>query len=325
MRAAAASRCSWRPHPSPAAPAAGRCSRRAAPAARAAAQEEQQQQHAAAPPGGGGGPGDAAGARGLDVEYAHYALRGAGPGEPATRAVPAWVALVDAAGRALLVTRVAPPADLPPGAAHVGGVPPAETAGAPPLGDVMRALAALAEGRLLVGHGLAKDLAALAWAHPARLRFDMMAHPAFCNAAGNARSLRRLAAAHLGLAIQGGEPPAPPAPPPARGRRRARRGPPPAPRPRHDPVEDAAAAMRLFQEARRRSAQRGGAAAGAAAVRLTRVPPRAQVVVPASYDGRVAAATEALLRDMRARRGALDGEEGEEGGEEEEAEELEAG
>ena len=50
---------------------------------------------------------------------------------------------------------------------HVGGLPPPLWQHAPPLGEVRARLAALLAGRILVGHHLSKDLAALALAHPA--------------------------------------------------------------------------------------------------------------------------------------------------------------
>jgi hypothetical protein len=38
--------------------------------------------------------------------------------------------------------------------------------------------------------------------HPLDQRLDTMSHPAFCNKAGSALSLKQLAAHHLGMAIQ---------------------------------------------------------------------------------------------------------------------------
>jgi hypothetical protein len=49
---------------------------------------------------------------------------------------------------------------------------------------VVAQLQQLAAGRLLLGHGLAKDLAALGMSHPQHLMFDTMTHPAFCNKVG---------------------------------------------------------------------------------------------------------------------------------------------
>lgn len=130
-----------------------------------------------------------------------------------------------------------------------GGVPLSLLAGAPPLEQVVDALAALAHGKLLLGHGLAKDLAALGWlAHPHNARFDTMSHAAFCNAAGNARSLRVLARHFLGRDIQGGGGGGDGTSGHGRGggrqqRQRKAKG-------QHDPEEDAAAVMELYEQVR---------------------------------------------------------------------------
>jgi hypothetical protein len=70
---------------------------------------------------------------------------------------------------------------VPPGARICGGVPAAAWADAPSLPAVVLQLQQLAAGRLLLGHGLAKDLAALGLSHPQQLLFDTMSHPAFRN------------------------------------------------------------------------------------------------------------------------------------------------
>lgn len=56
----------------------------------------------------------------------------------------------------------------------MGGAPPALWQGAAPLEDVRRRLAALLAGRILVGHHLRKDLAALALAHPPEATRDTL-------------------------------------------------------------------------------------------------------------------------------------------------------
>ncbi|KAI8465560.1 MAG: hypothetical protein J3K34DRAFT_525288 [Monoraphidium minutum] len=78
-------------------------------------------------------------------------------------AVAAWVALVDERGAVLLDTRVRQEDQVPRGASwrHWGGVPLAACASAPPRAAVLAALLPLLEGRLLVGHGVARDAAAL--------------------------------------------------------------------------------------------------------------------------------------------------------------------
>lgn len=67
------------------------------------------------------------------------------------------------------------------GARCFGGVSRSAWAAAPPLSEVVQQLQALAAGKLLVGHGLAKDLSALGLKHPQHLMYDTMTHPAFCN------------------------------------------------------------------------------------------------------------------------------------------------
>jgi len=139
----------------------------------------------------------------------------------ATGSAAAWVAAVDRRGGLLLDSHCRP--DLPPGARCIGGVRPEDYAAAPPAGRVAEQVAQLLRGRLLVGHGLAKDLAALGLGGaPGLCQYDTMAFPPFQNAAGNARSLAALAAQHLQVRqLQ-------------------------APGRPHDPRVDAAAAMRLY-------------------------------------------------------------------------------
>jgi hypothetical protein len=162
----------------------------------------------------------------------------------------------------------------------------------PPLTTVCQQLQQLIQGKLLIGHGLIKDLAALGASHPPSLCFDTMNHPAFASKSGSARSLKYLAEKHLGLQIQ--QP---------RSRRRGRKGNragvaevtgrSDARRQQqqeqlgkgqeqssggvyegytgHDPLEDAAAVMLLYQ----------------------------QVVRPQTYEGLVEQQTAQLLEDMR--------------------------
>jgi len=73
---------------------------------------------------------------------------------------------------------------------------------APPLQKVVQQLQCLLQDQLLVGHGLAKDLAALELVHPPGLQFDTMTYTAFCNKAGNAKSLKQLAQQYLNRQIQ---------------------------------------------------------------------------------------------------------------------------
>lgn len=84
----------------------------------------------------------------------------------------------------------------------MGGVPPAACASAPTLQQVQQELQQLTAGQLLVGHYLAKDLAALGLGHPPQLRFDTMTFPPFCNKAGSSRTLKQLAQQFLSQDIQ---------------------------------------------------------------------------------------------------------------------------
>ncbi|KAF6253804.1 hypothetical protein COO60DRAFT_386325 [Scenedesmus sp. NREL 46B-D3] len=211
----------------------------------------------------------------LDVEYAHMRLA-----DGAEVSSPAWVALLDQHCAVLLKTYVKP--EVPAGARCFGGVPPAAWAAAPALPEVVAALQLLAGGRLLLGHGLAKDLAALGMNHPQHLMCDTMTHPAFCNKAGNSRSLRQLAKAFLGLNIQQQQHPKQQQlklpshrqhqASTGKGRRQQQQQQ-ALRRAQHDPEEDAAAVMRLYQ----------------------------QVVLPSTYEGQVAAATQQLLLQIKQR------------------------
>ena len=71
-----------------------------------------------------------------------------------------------------------------------------------PLSTVRQQLQQLIQGKLLIGHGLTKDLAALGVSHPPSLCLDTMSYPEFASKSGSARSLKHLAEKHLGLQIQ---------------------------------------------------------------------------------------------------------------------------
>ncbi|GBF97796.1 hypothetical protein Rsub_10221 [Raphidocelis subcapitata] len=258
----------------------------------------------------------------VDVEFSHW--RAPGRGEAA---VAAWVAAVDEGGATLLDARIGDAAgQLPPPAAqwrHCGGVPPGECAGAPPRGQVVARLLQLLEGRLLVGHGVARDAAALgleARAAPGAppgflcLRspcgavvpaYDSKAFPGFQGRGGGARTLAQLVRQHLGRELRGGADAAPAAVTGdgagSSGGRPAANGPAPPPpawvpsggRARHDAVEDARAAAELFARVARPRLLLDAAAAGAPGA-------------AAAYDRLVGVATAQLL--ARAGGGGVRGE-----------------
>ncbi|KAL4430177.1 hypothetical protein ABPG77_004959 [Micractinium sp. CCAP 211/92] len=157
----------------------------------------------------------------LDVEYAHLRLA------PGGRHVslPAEVCAVDAEGRVLLYEHCNPLGQLPEQQRrrwrHVGGAPPALWQHAAPLSEVRQRLAALLQGRILVGHHLRKDLAALALSHPAEATRDTLQYRELQGRRGSGRKLADLSAERLGRRIQ-------------------------APGRRHSPREDAQAAMDLY-------------------------------------------------------------------------------
>lgn len=108
----------------------------------------------------------------------------------------------------------------------LGGVSPTHCNAAPDIDVVLQHLQVVTAGRLLLGHGISKDLTALGLEHPKQLLFDTMAYPGFCNQAGNALNLKQLAKQFLKLDIQQDRP---------RAQQRKRRRKPP--QPAHDSVE----------------------------------------------------------------------------------------
>lgn len=129
-----------------------------------------------------------------------------------------------------------------------GGVPYSLCAEAPSLADVRQQLKSLLTNKILIGHGLAKDLAALGLSHPQNRRYDTITYPGFCNRAGNAKTLQDLSKQFLNLDIQ-----QQPRQGQTRGSGSQRRGRGGSARRRqrggqHDPEEDAAAVMKLYQQ-----------------------------------------------------------------------------
>ncbi|GLC33727.1 hypothetical protein PLESTM_000104700 [Pleodorina starrii] len=186
----------------------------------------------------------------LDVEYTHVQL----PGGGGRRSLATWVCLVDRFGGVPLKTHISLPLEetggngagaggpaagrdgtLPAGTRVVGGVPRSALVGAPPLERVRASLLDLLRSggcRVLVGHGLTKDLRALGVGEraTATLRrrhgvklYDTMSYGKFRGRGGTARPLARLASELLdGRVIQAG----------GSGR--------------HDPEEDARAVLDLY-------------------------------------------------------------------------------
>ncbi|KAI3438838.1 hypothetical protein D9Q98_001255 [Chlorella vulgaris] len=157
----------------------------------------------------------------LDVEYTHLKL------VPGGRHVtlPAEVCAVDAGGRVLLYEHCNPSSEGPLASQqqqwrHVGGLPPALWRVASPLGEVRQRLAALLQGRILVGHHLSKDLGALQLHHPWADQRDTLRYRQLQGRRGAGRKLRQLSAEKLGREIQRTK--------------------------RHSPREDAQAAMDLY-------------------------------------------------------------------------------
>ncbi|EFJ45313.1 hypothetical protein VOLCADRAFT_94404 [Volvox carteri f. nagariensis] len=224
----------------------------------------------------------------LDVEYTHVQLP-----DGSRQSLATWVCLVDRFGGVPLKSYAALPdseggdgkeGQLPAGTRIVGGVPRAALVAAPPLSRVREmVLELLCSGgcRVLVGHGLTKDLRALGIGervatalrrrHGVRL-YDTMSFSKFRGRGGTARSLARLAAEFLdGRRIQNGTA--------AAGAKGAGGG---SAGGRHDPEEDARAVLdlyvryvdysymveyetaRMLEEYRRRSSSSSGSATATA-------------------------------------------------------------
>ncbi|GAX81261.1 hypothetical protein CEUSTIGMA_g8693.t1 [Chlamydomonas eustigma] len=85
-----------------------------------------------------------------------------------------------------------------------GGVPLARLHGAPSLEQVASQILELWDGRILIGHGLSKDLHALGLADctAGMPSYDTMTFEGFQGRGGCSKSLKKLAKEHLGLDIQ---------------------------------------------------------------------------------------------------------------------------
>ena len=104
---------------------------------------------------------------------------------------------------------------------HVSGITSKHMIEARPLEHVRADIAAVLDGKTLVGHAVRNDLAALMLSHPKRDIRDTARHPPYRKfAGGGSPKLKILAAEFLGLNIQTGE---------------------------HSSIEDARASMLLFR------------------------------------------------------------------------------
>lgn len=162
---------------------------------------------------------------------------GVGP-PPSLDSQLARVSLVNYHGAPLYDAYVLPTLPVTDYRTHVSGITPSHLLPphAKPFAEVQAAVANLLHGRILVGHAIKNDLAALMLGHPRRDIRDTARHPRFrALSAGKAPSLKRLAKEVLGIEIQTGQ---------------------------HSSVEDAGTAMALFrgekEEFEREHARRWG-------------------------------------------------------------------
>lgn len=131
------------------------------------------------------------------------------------------VTLINGAGVTLLDTWVAPVAPITDYRTNLSGCTPESLIGAPQAADVRKRVAALLEGRVVVGHDLRHDFRALQLPMPrARDMRDTARFPPFLSSRGRPRALKCLARNFLERHIQRGK---------------------------HDPKEDAQAALDLYR------------------------------------------------------------------------------
>lgn len=145
---------------------------------------------------------------------------GVGP-QPSDESALARVSVVNYHGQQVYDSFVQPKETVTDYRTHVSGITPKLLQSARTLEVVQRDVAALMEGKILVGHAVRHDLDALMFGHPKRDIRDTSRHPPFRRlAAGRTPGLKRLASELLSIDIQGGE---------------------------HSSVEDARATMLLFR------------------------------------------------------------------------------
>ena len=145
---------------------------------------------------------------------------GVGP-TPETDSALARISLVNYHGHQLYDSFVLPKEPVTDYRTHVSGITPQLLQSARSLERVQADVAKLLDGKILIGHAIRNDLAALLMGHSKRNIRDTSRYPPFRQlAAGRTPSLKKLAREILGLDIQGGE---------------------------HSSIEDARATMMLFR------------------------------------------------------------------------------
>ena len=145
---------------------------------------------------------------------------GVGP-TPETDSALARISLVNYHGQQLYDSFVLPKEPVTDYRTHVSGITPQLLQSARTLESVQAEVAKLLDGKILVGHAIKNDLAALLLGHSKRNIRDTSRYPPFRQlAAGRTPSLKKLAREVLGVDIQGGE---------------------------HSSIEDARATMLLFR------------------------------------------------------------------------------
>ncbi|PQE26607.1 RNA exonuclease 4 protein [Rutstroemia sp. NJR-2017a BVV2] len=144
-----------------------------------------------------------------------------GVGGDEDRSVLARVSIVNFHGHQIYDSFVRPLEFVTDWRTHVSGVSTKNMSTARSFSSVQKSVSEILSGRILVGHALKHDLAALGLSHPRRDIRDTSKYSGFRKyAAGRTPSLKRLAREVLGVEIQGGE---------------------------HSSVEDARATMLLFR------------------------------------------------------------------------------
>ena len=145
---------------------------------------------------------------------------GVGP-TPDKESVLARVSIVNYHGKQLYDSFVLPKESVTDYRTYVSGITPQLLRSARTFETVQADVAKLMDGKIIVGHALGHDLAALLLGHPKRDIRDTSKYPGYrAVSKGRTPSLKRLAKEILGVEIQGGE---------------------------HSSIEDARAAMALFQ------------------------------------------------------------------------------